>query len=150
MFTDTPTGTTLQWCECTHLGQVRQQRNALDGLAQPHLVSQDAVDALAEQDQHRNITAAPPHPAPPTHTYLVVEVGQPVHSLELVCLELALEHGRLGVLLGARQTGVSQTEVEVNYTTKVHTAQEGGEVCVCVERCWEGRGGSHECCRSLS
>ena len=113
-----------------------QQRNALDGLAQPHLVSQDAVDALAEWDQHHNTTAAPPHLAPATHTYLVVEVGQPVHSLELVGLELALEHGWLGVLLGTGQAGVGQTEVEVNYTTEVHTAQEGG-----VGRGGEGRRG---------
>ena len=142
MFTDTPIGRALQWCEGTHLGQVGQQRNALDGLAQPHLVSQDAVDALAEWDQHHNTTAAPA-----THTYLVVEVGQPVHSLELIGLELALEHGWLGVLLGTGQTGVGQTEVEVNYTTEVHTAQEGGGG---EERGGEGRGGSHECCRSLS
>ena len=51
------------------LGHIRQEGEGLHGLAQPHLVSQDAVDAL------------------------VIEGTQPVHALQLVGLQGALLNG---------------------------------------------------------
>ena len=48
-----------------------KEGDALYGLSEAHFISQNAVDAL------------------------VIEVGQPVHPLQLVGLQLALEDGRL-------------------------------------------------------
>ena len=51
----------------SHLSQMGQESNALHGLPQTHLISQDPIDAL------------------------VVQTGQPVHALQLVALELPLQ-----------------------------------------------------------
>ena len=55
-----------------HLHDVGDQRDRLDGLAQAHLVGQDAVEVVVVQGDH------------------------PLQALQLVCLQVAaLEHGRL-------------------------------------------------------
>ena len=73
-----------------YLSQMGKKSYALDSLPEAHLVSQYPVDAL------------------------VIEVGQPVHALQLVGLELALEDGRLGDVLIRGQHRSSKTEVSVN------------------------------------
>ena len=70
---------------------MREERNALYSLAQAHLVSQYAIDAL------------------------IVQVGQPVHAFELVHFELPVEHGGLGDFPLRGQHGRGKAEVLVNY-----------------------------------
>ena len=67
-----------------------EEGNALYGLSEAHFISQYAIDAL------------------------VIEVGQPVHPLQLVRLQLPLEDGRLGDVLVRDQHRCSKTEVSVN------------------------------------
>lgn len=43
-----------------------------------------------------------------TERHLFVKVGQPVHALELVALELAVEDGGLGDFLSSVDGGVGQ------------------------------------------
>lgn len=71
-----------------------QERDALYSLAQSHLICQNAIDTL------------------------VIQVGQPVHALQLVGLETPSEHVRLGHLPFTIQDGCGQTEFFINCAEK--------------------------------
>lgn len=76
----------------THLSQMCHESDALYCLAKSHLISKNTIDTL------------------------VIQVGQPVHALQLVGLQLPTKYGRLRDLLVRLEHGCGQTEVLVNYT----------------------------------
>ncbi len=67
-----------------------EEGNALYGLSEAHFIGQNAINAL------------------------IIEVGQPVHSLQLVRLQLPFEDGRLKNVLVRDQHRCSKTEIPVN------------------------------------
>ena len=77
------------------------ERHALYSLSQAHLIGQDPVDAL------------------------VVEIGQPVHSLQLVLLQSAVEHLGLRQLLVGLQHGRGQAERVVDCMGYKNTESHG-------------------------
>ena len=93
-----------------------EERDALYRLSETHLVGEDSVDSL------------------------VVEIGQPVHPLQLVCFECPPEHGRLRHLPLAVQDRSGQTELLVNCT------EGGGERERETEREREGERGREQGC----
>ena len=76
-----------------------EEGNALYCLSEAHFISQYAIDAL------------------------VIEVGQPVHPLQLVCLQLPLKDGGLRNVLVRDQHRCSKTKVSVNYGLCVHMSE---------------------------
>ena len=83
-----------------YLSEVSQQRDALYGLAKAHLISQNAIDAL------------------------VIEVGQPIHTLQLVGLQSTVEHLWLGELAVTVQHWSGQAEFLVDCGGR--EGEEGG------------------------
>lgn len=84
-----------------------QERDTLYGLAKSHLICQNAIDAL------------------------VIEVGQPVHPLQLVNFESPSEHVRLRHLPFTVQYWCGQTEFFVNWWER-RREREREKINVCV------------------
>ena len=80
-----------------------QERDTLYGLAQSHLICQNAIDSL------------------------VIQVGQPVHALQLVCLESPSEHVRLRHLPFTVQYWCGQTEFFINCVVEEEEEEEERE-----------------------
>lgn len=80
----------------SHLCKVCQQRDALYRLPQPHLVCQDSINSLQEENECQKLKIIMILLTDPDGSaHLLIKVSQPVHSLELVALQFAIEDGGL-------------------------------------------------------
>lgn len=89
-----------------------QQGDALDCFTQTHLICQDAIDALTHTHTRTGLETeterAHTHLCAFTSTDLFVKVSEPVHALELVGFELAVEDGGLRDVLSSLDGGIRQ------------------------------------------